>query len=154
MKNFLLTLLLFTIFNSALFAQSQMEKAANFAADYICNCVNEVYSEIEPEIRDFIFKIYSLPEDEQSDFILSLSEEQQIKIVNQADIMSSESKAAEMDLCNNNMIADLERKFADMEDDENFDEAELMNSMLERLSKKTRCEFAYLLLVIGLEQQD
>jgi hypothetical protein len=137
---------------SNLKAQDKMEEAANFAADYLCNCVNKVYAEVEPDIRDLIIKIYLLPAEEQTEFILGLSEEKQSKILQQSLIMADEGKAAEMDECNNSMAKEIDKKYKNL-DESSFNEQELLETMSNRLKSKNKCEFAYMLLKIGLEQQ-
>ena len=134
-------------------AQDKHEEAANFAADYICNCVNNVYSGVEPDIRDMIIKIYLLPAEEQTAFVMGLSEAVQMKVVEQSLIMADEGKAAEMDECNNKMVKEIEKKYKNL-DDTNFSESEMLAIMIDRLKSKKKCEFAYMLMKIGLEQQN
>jgi len=137
---------------SSLKAQDKIEEAANFAADYLCNCVNKVYAEVEPDIRDLIIKIYLLPAEEQTEFILGLSEDKQSKIIEQSLIMADEGKAAEMDECNNSMVKEIEKKYKNI-DESALNEQELLETMSNRLKSKKKCEFAYMLMKIGLEQQ-
>jgi len=152
MKTITLSILMFLLVSS-LKAQDKMEEATNFAADYICNCINKVYSGVEPEIRDLILKIYLLPQDKQSEFILSLSKEQQTKVITQSLIMADESKAVEMEDCSKNMVAEIEKKYRDL-DVLNFSEKKLLSDMLNRLKSKKKCEFVYTLVKIGMEQQN
>ena len=77
MKNNLLLLLLLSVFCFSANAQDKKEEAANYAADYICNCVNKVYSDIEPEVRTMLIKIYTLPLEEQMNYVLGLTEDMQ-----------------------------------------------------------------------------
>jgi hypothetical protein len=144
--------LLFLSFFGNLKAQDKFEEAANFAADYICNCVNIVYADVEPEIRDLIIKIYFLPAEEQTEFVLSLSESVQTKVIQQSMIMADETKAIEMETCNNMMLEEIEKKYKDV-DETGFNEQDMIIKMLERLSSKKKCEFAYMLMKIGMEQE-
>lgn len=134
-------------------AQSRAEEAANYAADYICNCVNKVYADVDAEIRNILVAMYAMPEDEQAAYIQGLSEELQMRIVEQSLLMASEAKATEFEACNNKMVEEIGTKYADL-DDEGITEVEMMNLMLERLGKKKKCEFTYLLMKIGAEQQN
>lgn len=133
-------------------AQSIQEEAANFAADYICNCVNTVYTDIEPEIRELIMKIYLLSPDEQSNFIMNLAEETQTKVIQQSLLMSSEAKAKEFEACNKEMDLEIEKKFKNVVDS-NFSESKMIELMLDYLSKKNSCSFAYSLMKIGIEME-
>ena len=151
MRALTLSMLLLLSFSS-LKAQDKIEEAANFAADYLCNCVNKVYAEVEPDIRDLIIKIYLLPAEEQTEFILGLSEDKQSKIIEQSLIMADEGKAAEMDECNNSMVKEIEKKYKNI-DESALNEQELLETMSNRLKSKKKCEFAYMLMKIGLEQQ-
>jgi hypothetical protein len=152
MKTITFSILMFLLVSS-IKAQDKMEEASNFAADYICNCVNKVYSGVEPEIRELILKIYLLPQEKQTEFILSLSKEQQTKVVTQSLIMADETKAIEMDDCSKNMVAEIEKKFKNI-DNAYFSEEKLLGDMLNRLKSKKKCEFAYTLMKIGMEQQN
>lgn len=152
MKTITFSILMFLLVSS-IKAQDKMEEASNFAADYICNCVNKVYSGVEPEIRELILKIYLLPQEKQTEFILGLTKEQQTKVVTQSLIMADETKAIEMDDCSKNMVAEIEKKFKNI-DNAYFSEEKLLGDMLNRLKSKKKCEFAYTLMKIGMEQQN
>lgn len=151
MRLITLSLLLLSFFGN-LKAQDKIEEAANFAADYICNCVNKVYADVEPEIRDLIIKIYMLPAEEQTAFVLGLSESVQTKVIQQSMIMADETRAVEMDDCNNKMVQEIEKKYKNV-DETGFNEQDMINTMLERLGSKKKCEFAYMLMKIGMEQE-
>jgi hypothetical protein len=144
-------LMLFCIANIK--AQNRLEEAANFAADYICNCVNKVYSGVEPDIRDHIINIYYLPANKQTAYLVDLEENVQMKIIEQSMLMADEAKAAEMDDCNNTMVREIEKKYKDI-DETAFSEEKMLADMVDRLKSKKKCEFAYMLMNIGLEMQN
>ena len=152
MKKFLFPIILFSGLSFNLKAQDRIEEAANFAADYMCNCVNKVYAEIDPEIRDIIIKLSTMSEDEVAEMMGELSEETIIKIGEQSEIMSSEEKSAEFDACNNKMVEELTKKYSDV-DEADISEEEMLGLMLDRLNKKKKCEFTYVLMKIGMAQK-
>jgi hypothetical protein len=151
MKKLLFPIILFFGLSFNLKAQDRIEEAANFAADYMCNCVNKVYAEIDPEIRDIIIKLSTMSEDDVAEMMGNLSEETIIKIGEQSEIMSSEEKSAEFEACNNKMVDELTKKYSDV-DEADISEEEMLGLILDRLSKKKKCEFTYVLMKIGMAQ--
>jgi len=152
MKKIILLVLLGLGLSFNVQAQDRAEEAANYAADYICNCVNKVYAGVDAEIRVILVTMYAVPEAEQTEYIQGLSEELQVRIVEQSLLMASEEKAQEFEACNTQMVEEISSKYADI-DDTAITEEELMNMMLDRLNKKKKCAFTYLLMKIGTEQQ-
>ena len=75
-----------------------------------------------------------------------------MKILEQSLIMADESKATEMDECNKSMVKEIEKKYKNL-DESPYDEKELLETMSNRLKSKNKCEFAYMLMKIGIEQQ-
>jgi hypothetical protein len=154
MKKIILPLLLSLGLGLNIQAQDQrFEAMAEFSADYICNCVNTVYADVDVKVKDILIKMYAMPEDEQIEYVDGLSEELKDHIEEQSKLISSKEKAAELDACGEKMIEELEDKFVSVKSLDRSEE-ELIEKMLEVLSKKKQCKFAYLLIQMGMGEEN
>lgn len=150
MKKLALLLLAAVGFQFATAQSSRVEEAANYAADYICTCVNKIYSDVDNDVRDVIMAMATMTEAEFDEYVGDLSPDLQERIVEQSLLMADEEKTAAMEECNQRMVANLESKYADVSDDNGTSEDDIMLLILSRLESREKCTFAYFLILVGL----
>jgi hypothetical protein len=155
MKNIILliTALLFSFITSS---QGQViEELAEEAADGLCNCVNEAYGDIDNDVKRAMARIikYQTQEDLEGmeSYMANLSVDLISRIAAQAGIFEENEDLFQ--LCLDDMEQELGELSFEEEQYEGITEDKFLIMMVESMKEATGCEFAYILMELGLQME-
>jgi len=149
----LLTILIVALFSSFSFAQDANDLAKE-AANGLCDCVNETYSNIDNDVKEAMVKIimYQMngQQQEMEQYANSLSADLATRIEAQANEFTENQEM--FDLC----VEDIQLTLLESSLDENSDmtEEQFMGMLMTEMSQGKNCKFAYLLMQLGLAEED
>ncbi len=153
MKKILLAIFLFGAVQATQ-AQDRFNEAAAFAAQHLCDCVNEVYADIDEDVRNAVVVMATMSETEANNYITGLDQELILRIAEQSTIMMDESKSREFDDCNQSMVDAIDEKYPEDYEAMGYTESDFMDRMFKSLGADEACSFTYFLLQIGMSMQE
>jgi hypothetical protein len=133
-----------------------IEDLAELAADGLCSCVNETYSDIDNDVKRAMARIikYQLQDDEDGieNYVAKLSTDLTSRIEEQAGLLEENDDLFQM------CLDDMEEAMGELDfDEEKYDgitEEDFSVLMIESMREMTGCKFAYILMELGLEVQE
>lgn len=155
MKN---TLFLITVLMLAFSISSQgqtIKELATSAADGLCSCANETYSDIDNDVKRAMARIikYQMKNDEEgmNNYVAQLPMDLADRLTEQASIMEENSDLFQM--CINDMEASMGE--LDFEEDQynGITEDEFALMIVESMKEMMDCTFASIIMELGLEMQ-
>jgi hypothetical protein len=149
----LLTALIITIFSSFSFAQDT-DDLAREAADGLCDCVNDTYSNIDDDVKNAMVTIikYQMNDQQQEmeQYANALSADLGSRIQDQASEFTENQSF--FDICTKNIESSLAESIVDENSD--ITEEQFMIILLNEMSQNKDCKFAYLLIQLGLAETE
>ena len=132
------------------------EDLAELAADGLCACVNETYSDIDSDVKRAMARIikYQMEENEagMENYVAQLSTDLTSRIEAQAGLLEENDDLFQM------CLDDMEEAMGGLDfDEEKFEgitEEDFSLMMLEAMKEETGCKFAYILMELGLQVED
>lgn len=153
MKNtiFLISTFLFFFISSS---QGQsIEELADEAADGLCNCVNEAYGDIDNDVKGVLAKVidYQTKDDQEgmANYMANLSADLMLRMEKQASIF--QENEALFQTCLQDMDEEMGALVFEEGDLEGITEKEFIAMMLESMRGMEDCQFAYIIMKLGLE---
>jgi hypothetical protein len=150
MKKLVLLLLSVSCMQFTYAQNSDLTPAANYAASYICTCVNNVYDAVDDDIREVIMNLAIMSEAESDEYLATLDEEVLYRMIEQGEFMADENTVAEMEACTQRMDTNIEKRYGDLSEYED----ELMEIVIEKLEDEEDCEFTYFLLLVAFAMEE
>ncbi len=152
MKQSIFLLFALFLFSYSALGQNKSQKAAKYAADLICDCVNTTYNGISEDIRIVLIQMMSAPKEEQLKFVQNLDQTTRLKLIEESSILNQKEKQIEFQQCREEMEQRMKSKFPLYAGKTDKDEA-LIQLMMVHLDKKKECQFTLFLMKLGMQNK-
>lgn len=152
MKQSIFILFAIFIFSYSAIGQNKSQKAAKYAADLICDCVNTTYNGISEDIRIVLKQMMSAPKEEQLKFVQNLDQTTRLKLIEESSILNQKEKQIEFQQCREEMEQRMKTKFPLYAGKTDQDET-LIQLMMVHLDKKKECQFTLFLMKLGMQNK-
>lgn len=155
MKNCIFFIAVLLLSFSTLSKGQTVEELAVLAADGLCSCVNETYSDIDNDVKRAMARIikYQMKEDEEAmgKYVARLPTDLTTRIEEQAGILEENDDLFQM------CLDDMEEAMGELDFEEEkyngITEAQFSTMMIESMRETTGCTFACILMELGLQVQ-
>lgn len=153
-KSSILTCLLTISILSFSTAQT-IEEVTTIAAEGLCRCVNESYSNIDSDVKRAMVRIFKYQKEgkqsEMERYANALSADLASRIEEQATLFQENDNLFQ--LCLEDMELAMSKMNLNEEEYEGISEEVVIELMLDQMNQMKGCKFAYLLMELGLQEQ-
>ncbi len=156
MKHRILLTSILVVFICGLSKAQTVQELADLAADGLCSCVNETYSDIDNDVKRAMARIikYQMQGNEEGmeNYVAKLPTDLTTRIEAQASIMEENDDLFQM--CLDDMEAAMGEIDFKEEQYNGITEEEFTEMMVASMKEATGCKFAYILMELGLKVQE